>query len=44
MKINIDDVDLTKTDIYYDLTHKILSYVPKGKKIPKRKNQELIKI
>ena len=41
---DINDIDTTKTDVYYDLTHKIYSFVPKGKKPPKRINQDLIKV
>ena len=44
MNININNVDQTQIDVYYDLTHKVTSYVLKGKKPPKRKNQKLIKI
>ncbi len=44
MNININNVDKTQIDVYYDLTHKVTSYVPKGKKPPKRKNQRLIKV
>ena len=51
MKRNIDmgwfsipDIDKNKTDIYYDKTHQIYSFVSKGKKPPKRRKQSLVKI
>ena len=42
--INLNNIDYTKCDVYYCLTHNITSIVSKGKKPPARKNSNYKKV